>query len=369
MNKTPRNYGIDLLRILSMLGVVLLHVMNHGGILGIAQSPAKFSLVWFLEVLAYPAVNCFVLISGYVGYRGEKLYPRLKSLLSLMFTVVFYNFAFYALFTLLRPETFTLKELFLNLFPTYGNKYWFFTTYFGLFLLSPMLNLLVYRSDRKLALLFFLVLGLFTAVSIHRGNFFLMDGYSVLWFVFMYLAGALIRKYALETRISGKLCGIVISASFAVTWLSRVLLHFAASPALQQHSGHLVNYVSPTVVLLAMGLLILFSRVKLSARACALVSFLASSAFSVYLIHDNYYVRIYLISNIHKIAGNFPAALLGVYILACAAVIFVCCILGDKIRIRIFDLLRIHKLAERLEECCTGVFGKICSRMEQKIEE
>ena len=44
MNKTPRNYGIDLLRILSMLGVVLLHVMNHGGILDIAQSPAKFSL-------------------------------------------------------------------------------------------------------------------------------------------------------------------------------------------------------------------------------------------------------------------------------------------------------------------------------------
>ena len=73
MNKVSRNYGIDLLRIISMLGVVFLHVLGHGGILSLDLSPVKFSMVWFIEILAYPAVNCFVLISGYIGYKEEKI--------------------------------------------------------------------------------------------------------------------------------------------------------------------------------------------------------------------------------------------------------------------------------------------------------
>ena len=60
MNK--RNYGIDLLRIVSILGVVFLHVLGHGGILAAVKNETQFATAWFLEILAYPAVNCFVLI-------------------------------------------------------------------------------------------------------------------------------------------------------------------------------------------------------------------------------------------------------------------------------------------------------------------
>jgi surface polysaccharide O-acyltransferase-like enzyme len=87
MNKVSRNFGIDLLRFLSMLSVVFLHVLGHGGILKSDLSPANFSMVWFIEILAYPAVNCFVLISGYIGYKEEKIFPKIKNLLTLAFTV------------------------------------------------------------------------------------------------------------------------------------------------------------------------------------------------------------------------------------------------------------------------------------------
>ena len=81
MKNTSRNLGIDILRIVSMIGVVFLHILGHGGLLDSQLSPAKFSMVWFLELLAYPAVNCFILISGYVGYKGERIFPKIKNML------------------------------------------------------------------------------------------------------------------------------------------------------------------------------------------------------------------------------------------------------------------------------------------------
>ena len=64
-----RNYGIDLLRIVSMMMVVLLHVLGQGGILdGSDPLTVKSETAWLLEIGAYSAVNIYAMISGYVGY-------------------------------------------------------------------------------------------------------------------------------------------------------------------------------------------------------------------------------------------------------------------------------------------------------------
>ena len=79
MIKDSRNYGVDLLRIVSMLGVVTLHILGHGGLLDNAGSFFEFSALYFLQTLVQPAVDCFILISGYVGYKKGRYYPRLKT--------------------------------------------------------------------------------------------------------------------------------------------------------------------------------------------------------------------------------------------------------------------------------------------------
>ena len=163
MLKTSRNYGIDILRIVSILGVAFLHVLGHGGILYLPHSFLNFSTAWFFEILAYPAVNCFVLISGYVGYRGEKVFPKIKSILSLLFTVLFYSISIFCLFKLFYPETAALSAPSISLMPTVMGRYWFFTAYFGLFFLTPILNTFVHRSNLKQAFVFIAVLSLFIA--------------------------------------------------------------------------------------------------------------------------------------------------------------------------------------------------------------
>ena len=132
MRNSTRNFGIDILRISSMLGVVFLHVLGHGGVLNLEHTSVNFSMVWFFEILAYPAVNCFILISGYVGYKDDNIFPKIKNLVSLMFAVVFYSVSIFFVFTFLGIEPFGLKGIIKSFFPTILNGYWFFSVYFGL---------------------------------------------------------------------------------------------------------------------------------------------------------------------------------------------------------------------------------------------
>ena len=69
-----RNYGIDLLRILSMFMVVLLHLCGFGGVLSnVKPFSVNYYIAWFLEIVSYCAVDVFALISGFVGAKNEIL--------------------------------------------------------------------------------------------------------------------------------------------------------------------------------------------------------------------------------------------------------------------------------------------------------
>ena len=67
IEKAQRNYGIDLLRIISMFFVLILHCYGQGGIIYHAtQGTIQYKFSWMIEIIAYCAVNIFALISGYV---------------------------------------------------------------------------------------------------------------------------------------------------------------------------------------------------------------------------------------------------------------------------------------------------------------
>ena len=63
-----RNYGIDFLRMISMIMIVMLHTLGHGGIyvLFLFYS-VHYQIAWLLEVIAFGAVNTYAMISGFVS--------------------------------------------------------------------------------------------------------------------------------------------------------------------------------------------------------------------------------------------------------------------------------------------------------------
>lgn len=64
-----RNYGIDLLRIVSMFMICILHVIGVWGGEASATLSLNYNIAWLIECACDCAVNAFALISGYVGIK------------------------------------------------------------------------------------------------------------------------------------------------------------------------------------------------------------------------------------------------------------------------------------------------------------
>ena len=85
VEKNERNYGIDLLRIFSMIQVIILHLIIYSYGDKIKPSNKKYQC---LESICMCSVNCFALISGVVGYKSYKF----RNLIYLWFHIFFYSF-------------------------------------------------------------------------------------------------------------------------------------------------------------------------------------------------------------------------------------------------------------------------------------
>ena len=66
MEEQKRHSGFEMMRILSMVMIVLMHGIGHGGLGSAApQGSAAFWIYWLLFILARVSTNCFVMLSGY----------------------------------------------------------------------------------------------------------------------------------------------------------------------------------------------------------------------------------------------------------------------------------------------------------------
>lgn len=100
-----RNYGIDALRIVAMMMVLILHLLASIDVLSLENhGSASYNVGWLLEIAAYCGVNCYALITGYVCCDGTFRYERV---VSLWFQVVFYTWGSLLLALLFFPRRFS----------------------------------------------------------------------------------------------------------------------------------------------------------------------------------------------------------------------------------------------------------------------
>ncbi len=203
-----RNVGLEYLRIFSMFLIILLHSIDHSG-LRESLVPGTALYVWetFLYGLCQVCVNCFVMLSGYFrsAFRPGKL-------VRLWTQVVFYALGVKLVLMGLGVIEFSLVSLLSCFAPFLTGRYWFVTIYFGLYLLSPFLNIWVDALDRLrhglLNLLLFFLMS--CMVSIYPG-FLGMNtggGWGLAWFVTLYLLAAWLGKYGIPLKNRGWIYGL-----------------------------------------------------------------------------------------------------------------------------------------------------------------
>ena len=135
IKNNKRNYGIDLLRIFSMINIIILHINLFSRQLLLNFSSPKYKAIWRLEVFSYSAVNCFGIISGIVGYKKYKF----SNLIYLWLIIFFYSISISSYLFLVKIGI-NKKSLFLSFFPILIKRHWYVNAYFSMYFLLPFIN-------------------------------------------------------------------------------------------------------------------------------------------------------------------------------------------------------------------------------------
>ena len=343
-----RLFGLDLLRILSMVMVIILHIeMRQGGILEESPPGSPHALTArALECICYCAVDCYGLLSGYLSLARPRIGYAKAALLWL--EVVFYSLVYACVFRCISPEYAGKRELLNALFPVLRRQYWYFTAYFALALTAPFLHRGLRSISKRSALPLALVLTVFFCVLptlFCTDPFSLKGGYSALWLILLFILGALLN-------ISGLSEGIppgVFAACFLL-WSALTFLFTALRPISIPRLGTvaLLSYTSPTVLRSAASLLLLLRSLRIRSKALQRgLTRLSGASFAVYILHTNPLLWKHVFyPGVLKPFAQLPAWSFPFCIVACAVLVYMAGCAVDSLRSRLFKKLGVR---ERLE--------------------
>lgn len=329
-----RHSGIELLRIIAMLMVLMLHANYIAFGSPSAEDVHNEALKSFGRILAEQlcivAVNVYVLISGWFGIK-----LKLNSFVNLLVQVFTYSVIIFIAYWVFQKPTLHLRD-FMGILIV-GRYYWFVVSYILLYLLSPVLNAFAESTTKRqfeLVLLCFYGFEFLYGWIGSTGGF--AAGYSAMAFIGLYMLARYIKLYG--ERLTSKSGRFYIAAylliSLVVALWQFVQLHICGEIMLVSY----LHYDCPLVVIASVLLFLAFTRLNFKSK---FVNYCATSAFSVYLIHVNPYLWGGYKEAIRMIY-DFGGELMGVVAIFFALVIFLfLCIAIDKIRIWLTPLDKI----------------------------
>lgn len=151
---------------------------------------------------------------------------------------------------------FSVKELIGYALPILTNQYWFFTYYVLLIVLAPMLNLFIKNVTReqlkKSLSILLIIFSIVPTFNIFKDSFGTNGGYSVIWFIILYLIASYIRLYGVKQKFYGM--GYVLASIF-------LLIVYVCGDWMKEKIG-LVAYFS-NLIFQYNSIVVLFSSVAL----------------------------------------------------------------------------------------------------------
>ena len=349
-NKPTRNYGIDLLRIISMLMIATLHTLYRGGVLAAVEAgTAQYYAAYSVYLLCYIAVNLYALISGYVGVNGKARYYKLASL---WIQVELYCVLFTIIFAFIHPEIYKFDFTVNQLFPVSTNQYWYFTAYFVMFLFTPYFNKILNSLNKGQLITLGIILVFFSTLwsTVWQTDFMSLErGYSAVWLSVLYLLGGIAKKLNLSEKAKSGwlLLGYFICIAFVACFkfLGEKYGGIAITP------NYFISYSSFPMFAGAFCLFLFFTRLKInSSPAQRLIKAFAPVSFGVYIIHANGFIWKYVMENAFiRFADLNPVLLVFCTALSALAIYLICSAI-DWLRICLFRAIKVDERLKLLED-------------------
>lgn len=276
-----RNSNLELLRIVCMLLIVAHHFIVHGFITNLESLNTTMTtdrIVGTVLNSIHVSINCFILISGYFGIKF-----RLRSMLKLYLTMLFFAAGYYLLSVLLGDKVFAWSQLGYVAHTFSHGPWWFMVRYVYLFLLAPLVNYAIKVMDKRQ---FLVVLLLMTFVNVYTGysghSLNNLSGNSTAHFVYIYCIGRYIRLYGNVNRehrwlylaVSITCMMLIIGASIVNKWF-----YVFANPNIR-----LMYHNNPLNLIASISFFLFFCTLDFKSRA---VNWIASGVLAAYLLQDN----------------------------------------------------------------------------------
>lgn len=333
-----RDSNAELLRLICMFFIVFHHILVHGaypellqGGAAIATTEAKIAL--FLNGLFYPAVNIFILISGY--YRIK---PTVRKFFSLYTFCAFYGMLNYFARIITTGQHIGRSLVLETLFPFSHTVYWFIPCYIALFCTAPLINKFIQESSKKE---FSITIILLTFANVWLGyvgrESGINAGYCAMQMLYMYVIGGYIRRFVNISELRNKRWPLL-----AVYVLCAAL--WSVFGMVQKKWG-LFTYNHPFTVLGAIAFFLFAMTFNFKSRA---VNWLSASALAVYLIQSSTAAGNYLYPAMKTMSENAAGGGEFLIFLGLSITITVVCCMFDKIRMLIMKpVWAIYNIAEK----------------------
>lgn len=330
MSEKKRDSNIELLRIITIIMIVVLHmdVFILDDPLFYKDSDALRYLTLFIKSLSNIGVNVFVIISGWYGIRIN--WTRFGGL---WFQVFFFSLIGY-LYYVFAQNNVTCKDSVKYFFLMTGTEYGFFQSYILLYLLSPMLNSFIKYNNKKdiitLLLFFYLIQTFWGCLSwgyVYYGN-----GYSVVSYIGLYLIARFAKEYNIGFKRNRNFwfffyLGLSIGGS-AMAFLGKDL---------EIPNRIAFSYASPLVIISSFAFFSFFNQLDIDST---IINKIAKHCFAVYLFHVNSFIMpiIIIICKSYISAHNTLLSYFLVVVFSCI-LLFVTSLLLDIVRLTLWNYI------------------------------
>ena len=343
-----RNFGIDIVRILSMLFIINLHIIYHGGLLfGAKILTFKYNLFLFFVTLFSSGVDIFGMISGFVGFHSHKY----SNLIYLLFETFLYNFGIAYAFKKKNPNS--VKDLSLYLYPLFISNYWYFNAYFIMYFFLPLINSGINSMDRKgmgiFILSVFFFFSCFNQIR-HYSKRLKMDffcfagGFRYMWLMILYFYGGYLGRFFQPIHNYNKLF-IFLLCCFVLcfTALSRSFIIIYKIKYYKNDDSMIAEYTSPSSVIISICLIIIFCKLDIKSNFIKkAISFFSPLTFGVYLLHNHVLVRNLLIKNNFIYLLKYSSFLSILLEIMQSVKIYIICSFIDYLRFLLFKMFKIR---------------------------
>ena len=263
-SKLPRNYGIDLLKILSMINIINLHINLFSPLLNLKPNHPKYKQIYRLEAFSFWAVDAFGIISGIISYERYKF----SNIIYIWFEYFFYSVTLSIYFyskSIISKRTFVY-----HFFPLAIRRNWYVNAYILMYFLLPfVINSIKSMNKSLFGKIIFCLLFIHSIYhtiikfNIRNTNFDFIDGgYTSLWLLILYIFGSYLGKYLLNKIIFfSKIFPFTIYLFSSFITSEYIFYSFEKY---KFPNRIFLEYFSPTIIIQALSLIFFFWNLNIT---------------------------------------------------------------------------------------------------------